>query len=80
MEAKKDTHFEHFEEDSRWVTERLEDIKKEFEGKVFAVRKKSIIASDDNIEVLIRKLEESGENMDEVFIDSIPPKDLVFIL
>ncbi|MFQ5909728.1 MAG: hypothetical protein ACE5IJ_03290 [Thermoplasmata archaeon] len=80
MEAKKDLNFEHLEEDGRWIQDNFDALRKEFEGKVFAVRRKRVIASNDNVVLLVKKLEEKGEDLTQTLIESIPPRDVSFIL
>jgi hypothetical protein len=68
------------QEDSRWIEKNIKKLRKEFEGKVFAVKRKRVIASDDNIVFLLKQLEKLGVNADDVLIESIPPRDVAFIL
>lgn len=41
---------------------------------------RKIIASDDNILFLLETLQKKGVNTEEILIESIPPRDLAFIL
>ncbi len=68
------------EEDSRWVSEEYEELRSKYEGKVFAVRDKTVISYADTVEELVRKLEKMGENVGFLLIETIPPRDLSFIL
>jgi len=68
------------EEDSRWVSEEYEELRNKYEGKVFAVRNKNVISHADTVEELVRKLEKMGENVGLLLIETIPPRDLSFIL
>lgn len=73
-------NFERIEEDSQWLNDNFDTLKKELEGKVFAVKERRIIAAEDNIVILIKKLTEMGENPEEILIESIPPPEVGFIL
>lgn len=68
------------EEDSRWVGEEYERLRSKYEGKVFAVRGKKVICDADTAEELVGKLRGMGEDVGFLLIESIPPKDLSFIL
>ncbi len=78
--SEKEPSLKFIETESRWVSDNLEKLKAQFEGKVFAVRGKRVIASSDSIVLLVQQLEETGENLEETVIESIPPRDLAFIL
>lgn len=68
------------EEDSRWVSEEYEKLRGKYAGKVLAVKNKKVVCDADTIEELVDKLQGMGENVGFLLIESIPPKDLSFIL
>jgi len=68
------------DEDSRWVSEEYEKLRGKYEGKVLAVRKKRVVCDADTIEELVDKLERAGEDVGLLLIETIPPRDLSFIL
>jgi hypothetical protein len=68
------------EEDSKWISEEYEKLRSKYEGKVFAVRNKTVICDADTAEELMGKLTGMSENVGFLLIESIPPKDLSFIL
>jgi hypothetical protein len=68
------------EEDSNWVSEEYGRLRSKYEGKVFAVKGKRIISYADTMEELMKKLEQVGEDASLLLIESIPPRDLLFIL
>jgi hypothetical protein len=70
---------ERFEEDSAWVTEHYENLRK-YEGKVVAVKNKAIIGVSDSIEELLKELETRKENTSCLLLEAIPPKNVSFIL
>lgn len=77
MEVKYD--IQRLEEDSEWVTQHYDNLKK-YEGKVIAIKNKSIIAVSDNLEKLLKDLEGRNENPACLLLEAIPPKNVSFIL
>jgi len=65
--------------DSQWVTENYDKLRK-YEGKVIAIKNKKIIDIADTLENLLKKLEERKENSAFLLIEAIPPKGVSFIL
>jgi hypothetical protein len=70
---------ERLEQDSAWVTENYENLRK-YEGKVVAVKNKTIIAVSESLEDLLKNLEEKKENTACLLLEAIPPKNVSFIL
>ena len=68
------------EEDSKWVSEEYDKLRSKYEGKVFAVRNKTVLSHADTAEELVKKLECMGEDIGFVLIETIPRRDLSFIL
>jgi len=68
------------EGDSRWVSEEYDKLRTKYEGKVFAVRNKTVLSHADTAEELVKKLENMGEDIGFVLIETIPRRDLSFIL
>ena len=68
------------EEDSKWVSEEYDKLRTKYEGKVFAVRNKSVLSQADTVEELVEKLEKMDEKVGLLLIETIPPKGLSFIL
>jgi hypothetical protein len=68
------------EEDSKWVSEEYDNLRTKYEGKVFAVRNKNVLSHADTAEELVAKLENMGEDVGLILIETIPRKDLSFIL
>jgi len=68
------------EEDSRWVSEKYEELRDKYEGKVFAVRNRDVISYADTVEELVETLEKMGEDVGFLLIETVPPRDLSFIL
>lgn len=80
MKGEEEILLRQLEEDSRWIGKNIKRLRREFEGKVFAVKKKQVIASDDNIVFLLEQLEKLGVNAEDILIESIPPRNVAFIL
>ena len=68
------------EGDSKWVSEEYDRLRTKYEGKVFAVRNKTVLSHADTAEELAKKLENMGEDIGFVLIETIPRRDLSFIL
>lgn len=68
------------EGDSKWVSEEYDKLRTKYEGKVFAVRNKSVLSHADTVEELVAKLENMGEDAGLILIETIPRRDLSFIL
>lgn len=68
------------EGDSKWVSEEYDRLRTKYEGKVFAVRNKTVLSHADTAEELVKKLENMGEDIEFVLIETIPRRDLSFIL
>jgi len=73
-------HLRSIEEDSKWVSQRFDELKEKYEGKVFAVKNKRVICDAGNVQDLMKELDEKGEDVAFLLIESIPPKDVSFIL
>jgi hypothetical protein len=76
---KKSKDLERLEEDSAWVTQHYESLKK-YQGKVVAVKNKDIIAVSENLDTLLEELEKKKENPACLLLEAIPPKNVSFIL
>jgi len=68
------------EGDSKWVSEEYDKLRTKYEGKVFAVKNKTVLSHADTAEELVAKLENMGEDVGLILIETIPRKDLSFIL
>jgi hypothetical protein len=68
------------EGDSKWVSDEYDKLRTKYEGKVFAVKNKTVLSHADTVEELVEKLENMGEDVGFLLIETIPRKDLSFIL
>lgn len=70
-----------FEEDSRWFYKNINLLRKEgFTGKFVAIKNKSIIAGDKELDIVIKTLEERGEDPACIIIEFVYPKEAVILL
>jgi hypothetical protein len=68
------------EGDSKWVSEEYDKLRTKYEGKVFAVRNKNVLSHADTVEELVKKLEDMGEDVGLILVETIPQRGLSFIL
>ena len=68
------------ERDSKWLYENYDKYKEIYEGKLIAVKDEKILSVGDDMQELCNKIEEKGEDPRWIYVTSIPPKDIVFIL
>ena len=68
------------EADSKWVSEEYDRLRTKYEGKLFAVKNKNVLSHADTAEELVAKLENMGEDVGLILIETIPRRDLSFIL
>jgi hypothetical protein len=80
LKGEEDALLRRLEEDSRWIRENIKMLKRKFEGKTFAVQMKKVIASNDSILLLLEELEKEGVDVEDILIESIPPRGVAFIL
>lgn len=64
----------------RFFNSHYTDITEKYENKFIGIKDDHIIAEDENIENLIKKIETQGEDPGLVFIKFIPKKGTVLIL
>jgi hypothetical protein len=68
------------QEDSKWFSDKYKELRAKYEDKVLAIKDKNVIGSADSIEELLGKVQSKGENIALLLIETIPPKDVSFIL
>jgi len=66
-------------EDSKWMAEHWDELRK-YEGKVIAIKNRKVIYVSDSLEKLFKKLEEMNENPAFLLIETIPTKTVSLIL
>lgn len=65
---------------SKWISSVYEEIRKKYAGKFIAVKNSSVIDSDDNVGELLSRLHMTGENLDCITVEFVPPHGLLLIL
>ncbi len=68
------------EEDGRWFSEKYEELRAQYGGKVVGVRNRNIVGEAESSDELLQKIEKKGEDTAFVLIETIPTKDVSFIL
>ena len=70
-----------FEKDNEWFHKNTEKLQGEgFVGKFVAIKDSRLIASDKNVDVLIREIEKKGENPAFIVIEFVYPQGYTLIL
>lgn len=67
-------------EDSKWFSEAYEQLRSKYEGKVVAIKNKAIIGHAESVEELLDVVQKKGEDAAFLLIETIPSKDVSFIL
>jgi hypothetical protein len=68
------------EEDSKWFSEKYDDLRQKFEGRVVAVKNKDVIGDAESVEELVEATKKKGEDAAFLLIETIPHRDVSFIL
>ncbi|MBU3912547.1 MAG: hypothetical protein KKB21_05355 [Nanoarchaeota archaeon] len=70
-----------FERDSQWFHENVDKLREQnFTGKFVAIANEKPVASDRNIDIVIRNVEQEGKNPAYVFIEFVHPKGFTLLL
>lgn len=69
-----------FEENERWFDRHYKELQEKFPNMVLAIKDKKIISMSPEIEELINDLRMKSVNTSSVYIGTIPPKGIAFIL
>jgi len=68
------------EDDTKWFSEKYEELQSKYAGKVVAVKNRNVVGDADSVDELVKKVQEKGEDTAYVLIETIPGKDVSFIL
>lgn len=72
---------ESFKKDSEWFHKNIDELRKRgFTGKFVAVKDEKPIASDKNIDIVIKTLEGKGQNPSFLFIEFVYPEGYTLLL
>lgn len=80
METQEIQLLENFDRDRDWFFDNIRNIQQENLGKFIAVNEKSIIASNEKMEEVVRILEEKGLDPSLIFIEFVYPADSTILL
>ena len=81
MDEKELTHkVESLITNAKWYHENKDYLKQNFVNKHLAIYKNSLIDSDEDLEVLKKKLIEKGLNLDYILLRYVHPKEIIYIL
>ena len=70
-----------FEDDSRWFYENVDKLRKMgFTEKFVAIKNLKPIASDKDINIVIKELEKNGEDPSFIFIEFVHPEGYILLL
>lgn len=69
-----------YTEDSRWLREHYNEIRKDYANKYVAVKDHHIVGADENADRLLERLRETQEDLRSVVIEFVPPEDLMLVL
>jgi len=72
---------EEFEKDSKWFFKNIALLRnRNLTNKFVAIKNENVIASDRNIEMVIKDLEKIGENPSYVLIEFVYPEETIILL
>lgn len=71
---------ESFEKDTLWLHKNLDKLRPKFENKFVAVKNMDVVASDNNVEKVVKKLRDDQINPSFTVIEFIHKKGVQLIL
>jgi len=72
---------EDFEKNSRWFHKNIDELQKNnFVGKFVAIDNEKPIASNKDINIVIKTIEKDGKNPSLIFIEFVHPKGFTLLL
>lgn len=71
---------ETFEKNWSWFSEHYDQLEKKYASKVLAIKNQKVAAVSEKIEDLLEDLKAKSEDISSIYIGSIPPKGIAFIL
>jgi hypothetical protein len=81
MEKKELQLLKGFERDSKWFHENVDKLREQkFTGKFVAVADEKPIASDKDMDIVIKTVEKEGRNPAYVFIEFVYPEGFTLLL
>ncbi len=80
MKEKIEQLFEIHEKSEKWFNDNQVELEQKYGSKFLAIKNQEVLAAEEEIEKLLELVEEKGEDINLVFITSIPPKGVAAIL
>lgn len=71
---------ETFEKNWKWFSDHYDQLEKKYPDKVVAIKDQKVIAVSAKVEDLLDELKAKKEDIGSVYMGSIPPKGIAFIL
>lgn len=71
---------ETFEKNWSWFSDHCEQLEKTYANKVLAIKDQKVIAVNAKVEGLLDQLKKKNVDVSTVYVGSIPPKGIAFIL
>jgi len=71
---------EMFERSENWFSDNYKELEKEYLDMILAIRDEKVISASATIEELLENLKARNEDISSVYIGSISPKGIAFIL
>lgn len=72
---------EEFEKDARWFYDNINLLrKKNLTGKFVAIKNKNVISANSDLNVVVKYIEEKGENPAYILIEFVYPEETVILL
>lgn len=69
-----------FEENELWFSEHYEELREKYANMILAIKDKKIVSASLEIEELFRNISSKNVDADSVYIATIPPEGIAFIL
>ena len=80
MEEKIEQLFKIHEKSEEWFNVNQGMLEQKYGSKFLAIKDQEVMAAEEEIEKILELIEEKGENINLIFITSIPPKGVAAIL
>lgn len=72
--------FQEFEKSEEWFSEHYKDLEEKYADMMLAIKDKEVVSASPEIEELFNDLKSKNVGIDSVYITTIPPKGIAFIL
>lgn len=72
--------FQDFEESEKWFSEHYDELRENYADMMLAIKDKKIISTSSQMEELFKDLNSKNVDINSVYIASIPPQGIAFIL